>query len=83
MALLGYPADQVKTAKLMNGAADLLNTTIAISALANGARYVPVAWAFAGHGIPSAAQWIVGPGEPTRSCSIQPRPATCTATRHP
>ncbi|MEO6531512.1 MAG: SGNH/GDSL hydrolase family protein [Specibacter sp.] len=63
MALLGYPADQVKTAKLMNGAADLLNTTIAISALANGARYVPVAWAFAGHGIPSASQWIVGPGD--------------------
>ncbi|POH58878.1 SGNH/GDSL hydrolase family protein [Arthrobacter glacialis] len=64
MAQLGYPADQVKTAKLMNGAADLLNTTLAISALSNGARYVPVAWAFAGHGIPSGpAQWIVGPGE--------------------
>ncbi|MHA7270438.1 SGNH/GDSL hydrolase family protein [Arthrobacter sp. HLT1-20] len=63
MAALGYPADLVKAAKLMNGAADLLNTTLAISALSNGARFVPVAWAFAGHGIPSASPWIVGPGE--------------------
>lgn len=65
MTLLGYPADQVKTARLMNGAAGLLNAVIATSALGNGARYVPVAWAFAGHGIPSASQWIIGPGDPS------------------
>lgn len=65
MALLGYSADQVKTAQLMNGAAGLLNAVIATSALGNGARYVPVAWAFAGHGIPSANQWIIGPGDPS------------------
>lgn len=63
MAQRGYSPDQVKTARLMNGAADLLNSVIAISAWSNGARYVPVAWAFAGHGIPSDAQWIVGPGD--------------------
>ena len=63
MAQLEYPADQVQAAKLMNGAADLLNATLAYSALTNGARFVPVAWVFSGHGIPSAAQWIVGLGD--------------------
>ncbi|NVM94490.1 SGNH/GDSL hydrolase family protein [Arthrobacter wenxiniae] len=63
MAALGYPAAQVAAAKTMNGAAELLNGTIAWTALTNGARFVPVSWAFAGHGIPSASQWIVGPGD--------------------
>ncbi|PYI38214.1 hypothetical protein CVS30_11720 [Arthrobacter psychrolactophilus] len=72
MALLGYSADQVKTAKLMNGAADLLNSVIAVSAVTNGARYVPVAWAFAGHGVPSSAQWIVGPGDVTNPFVFHP-----------
>ncbi|WP_449373026.1 SGNH/GDSL hydrolase family protein [Arthrobacter psychrolactophilus] len=72
MAQLGYSADQVKTARLMNGAADLLNSVIAISALSNGARYVPVAWAFAGHGIPSYTQWIVGPYDPTNPFVFHP-----------
>jgi len=75
MAQLGYPADQVKTAKLMNGAADLLNSTIAFSALGNGARFVPVAWAFAGHGIPSPAQWIVGPADPGNPFVFHPTAA--------
>lgn len=72
MALLQYPADVVTTAKLINGAADLLNTTIAISALSHGARYVPVAWAFAGHGFPSQTQWIVGPLDPTNPIVFHP-----------
>ncbi|MBG0741058.1 SGNH/GDSL hydrolase family protein [Paeniglutamicibacter antarcticus] len=62
MAAAGFPADQVAAARQMNGAAVLLNGVIAFSALTNGARYVPVMWTFAGHGIPSADQWIVGPG---------------------
>lgn len=62
MSLAGYSAEQVQAAKVMNGAADLLNATLAYSALSNGARFVPVAWAFSGHGIPSTDQWLVGPG---------------------
>ncbi|MGO4382921.1 SGNH/GDSL hydrolase family protein [Specibacter sp. RAF43] len=65
MAALGYPADQVQTAKTLNGAADLLNAVVAVSALTNGARFVPVAWKFAGHGIPSADQWLIAPFGPS------------------
>lgn len=63
MAKSGYSADQVKTAQLLNSAKSLLNRTIAVSSLSNGATFVPVAWIFTGHGIPSATPWIVGPYE--------------------
>ena len=72
MAQLNYPADQVQAARLMNGAADLLNATLAYSALTNGARFVPVAWAFSGHGIPSTEQWLVGPGDATNPFVFHP-----------
>ncbi|MGA7206604.1 MAG: SGNH/GDSL hydrolase family protein, partial [Specibacter sp.] len=72
MTQLGLPASDVKAARTMNAAADLLNGVIAVSALTGGARYVPVAWAFAGHGIPSASQWIVGPGDATNPFVFHP-----------
>ncbi|WP_186759794.1 SGNH/GDSL hydrolase family protein [Arthrobacter alpinus] len=75
MAQLGYPAEQVRAARIMNGAADLLNGVIAFSALGNGARFVPVAWAFAGHGIPSSTQWIVGPGDTSNPFVFHPTAA--------
>lgn len=57
----GLTAQQAQTATAMNAASDLLNATIAASALANKVRYVSVAERFAGHGIGSADPWIVAP----------------------
>ncbi|MCZ2401752.1 SGNH/GDSL hydrolase family protein [Paenarthrobacter sp. Z7-10] len=58
MAALGYPAAQVSTARSLNYATDLLNATIAGTSTWNGARFVDVSRSFAGHGVPSAQQWI-------------------------
>ena len=61
MAAAGYSPEQVSTATTMNVATDLVNGVLAVSALSHGARFVPVAWAFYGHGIPSHAPWIIFP----------------------
>ena len=57
----GLTAEQTQAARSMNSAADLLNATIAFSALVNRAGYVSVTDKFAGHGIGSASPWIVAP----------------------
>ncbi|MHA7221390.1 SGNH/GDSL hydrolase family protein [Arthrobacter sp. RHLT1-20] len=57
----GLTAEQQQAAKSMNAAADLLNATIAYSALVNRVRYVSVSEKFNGHGIGSADPWIVAP----------------------
>ncbi|WP_326966031.1 GDSL-type esterase/lipase family protein [Arthrobacter sp. CG_A4] len=57
----GLSAAQQQAAKAMNSAADLLNATIAYSALVNRVRYVSVTERFNGHGIGSANPWIVAP----------------------
>lgn len=57
----GLTAEQTQAARSMNSAADLLNATIAFSALVNRAGYVSVTEKFAGHGIGSATPWIVAP----------------------
>ncbi|MDQ4492011.1 SGNH/GDSL hydrolase family protein [Sinomonas sp. ASV486] len=49
----------------INYATDLLNTTIATSAYANGTSFSSVTWAFIGHGIGSAAPWIHSPRDTT------------------
>ncbi len=85
IVLTGYPrlftvsaaltAQQAQTARTMNSAADLLNATIAYSALANRVGYVGVTDRFAGHGIGSAAPWIVAPAglcSPSANCSPSP-----------
>jgi lysophospholipase L1-like esterase len=53
-----FTATQVAGAKLLNGAADLLNGVLALTALSNGVTFVPVAYRFAGHGMPSADPWL-------------------------
>lgn len=70
VVLTGYPrlftvnnfmtADQKAAAKTMNSAADLLNATIAFSALATRTKYVSVTNQFTNHGVGSADPWIVG-----------------------
>lgn len=57
----GLTTQQALAARSMNSAADLLNATIAYSALVNRVRYVSVAERFSGHGIGSADPWIVAP----------------------
>jgi len=57
----GLTPEQTRAARSMNAAADLLNATIAFSALVNRVGYVSVSEKFAGHGIGSAAPWIVAP----------------------
>jgi lysophospholipase L1-like esterase len=54
------PAEQKAAAKTMNSAADLLNATIALSALATRTKYVSVTNQFVNHGVGSASPWIVG-----------------------
>jgi len=71
IVLTGYPRlftvsaaltpQQALAAKSMNTAADLLNATIALSALTNRVGFVGVTERFAGHGIGSADPWIVAP----------------------
>jgi hypothetical protein len=65
MTALGYPADTVSAARTINAATDLLNAVEGITAITSGARFVPVAAAFAGHGIPSADPWLISPLEPS------------------
>lgn len=70
VVLTGYPrlftvsnfmtADQKAAATTMNSAADLLNATIAFSALATRTKYVSVTNQFTNHGVGSADPWIVG-----------------------
>lgn len=70
VVLTGYPrlftvnnfmtADQKTAAKTMNSAADLLNATIALSALATRTKYVSVTNQFINHGVGSTDPWIVG-----------------------
>jgi lysophospholipase L1-like esterase len=83
IVLTGYPRlftlnpllspQQTQTAKTMNSAADLLNATIAYSALVNRVRYVSVTERFIGHGIGSAQPWIVAPCNlPVTPCTTNP-----------
>ena len=70
VVLTGYPrlftvndfmtAEQKTAAITMNSAADLLNGTIALSALATRTKYVSVTNQFINHGVGSAVPWIVG-----------------------
>ncbi|WP_287932737.1 SGNH/GDSL hydrolase family protein [Arthrobacter sp.] len=53
-----FTATQVSGAKLLNGAADLLNGILAVTALSNRVAFVPVAYRFAGHAVPSAQPWL-------------------------
>lgn len=64
MAALGYTPTQISGAKTLNSATDLLNGTLAISALSNRTAFVPVAYVFNGHGVPSASSWLNFPGGP-------------------
>lgn len=64
----GLSAEETQAARSMNSAADLLNATIAFSALVNRAGYVSVTDKFTGHGIGSAKPWIVAP---TGLCSLE------------
>ena len=71
----GLTAEQTQAARSMNSAADLLNATIAFSALVNRTGYVSVADRFTGHGIGSANPWIVAPTglcTLTINCSLSP-----------
>ena len=65
MAAAGFTTDQINGAKTVNGATDLLNADIALSALSNRAGFVSVAGRFAGHGFPSADPWLNGPYGPS------------------
>ncbi|HEX9229988.1 MAG TPA: SGNH/GDSL hydrolase family protein [Arthrobacter sp.] len=71
----GLTAEQTQAARSMNSAADLLNATIAFSALANRVGYVSVAGKFSDHGIGSADPWIVAPAGLCNlaiNCSLSP-----------
>lgn len=57
----GLPTALQPVAAEINAATALLNTTIATTALRNGALYTDVTWRFLGHGYGSAAPWINGP----------------------
>jgi lysophospholipase L1-like esterase len=87
IVLTGYPRlftanalmneEQKTTVRTLNSAADLLNGTIALTALANRVKYVSVTNQFTNHGIGSAAPWIVGP-EPvcklSYTCALEGQP---------
>lgn len=64
MPALGFTPTQVTGAKLLNGAADLLNAILAFTSLSNRVAFVPVAYKFAGHGVPSSQPWLNYPGGP-------------------
>ena len=71
----GLTAEQTQAARSMNSAADLLNATIAFSALVNRVGYVSVTEKFSGHGIGSANPWIVAPtGLCTLAINCSPSP---------
>ena len=59
----GLPLAQQPVAAQINGATALLNSTIATTALRNGALYADVSWRFLGHGIGSPDPWIHAPGD--------------------
>ncbi|WP_433507183.1 SGNH/GDSL hydrolase family protein [Pseudonocardia halophobica] len=59
----GCPLNPVRSARIDAGA-DVLNDRIAETAQRFGATFVDVRPAFAGHGLCSAAPWIVAPGGP-------------------
>lgn len=71
VALTGYPrlftitdamsVEQKLTANTINAAVDLLNATIASSALVNRVKYISVTKQFLNHGLGSTDPWIVGP----------------------
>ena len=83
IVLTGYPRlftanalmteQQKTTVRTLNSAADLLNGTIALSALASRVRFVSVTNQFNNHGIGSAVPWIVGP-QPVCQLSINCAP---------
>ncbi len=86
--LTGYPrlftvndfmsTEQKTMATAVNAAADLLNATIAVSAVANRVGYVSVTQRFTNRGVGSAQPWIVGPRpvcSATLSCAPEERPA--------
>lgn len=58
MSAPAFTATQVAGAKALNGAADLLNATLAYTALSNRVAFVPVAYRFAGHAMPSTDPWL-------------------------
>ena len=70
IVVTGYPrlftvnslmtAEQKSTATTINAAVDLLNATIAVSALASRAGYLSVTQRFINHGLGSTDPWIVG-----------------------
>ncbi|WP_315913620.1 SGNH/GDSL hydrolase family protein [Arthrobacter sp. lap29] len=64
MAALGYTPTQISGTQALNAAADLLNGTLAYSALSNRVAFVPVAYLFSGHAVPSANPWLNYPGGP-------------------
>lgn len=64
MAALGYTPTQIAGTRSLNTAADLLNATLALSALSNRVAFVPVAYLFAGHAVPSVDSWLNPPGGP-------------------
>ena len=68
----GLTEQQAQTARTMNSAADLLNATLAYSALVNRAGYVSVTDRFTGHGIGSTDPWIVAPCIPLAPCNSSP-----------
>jgi lysophospholipase L1-like esterase len=87
IVLTGYPRlftanalmseEQKTTVRTLNSAADLLNGTIALSALVSGARYVSVTNQFTNHGVGSADPWIVGPApvcQLSRTCAPDGQP---------
>ena len=73
MAAPRYSSAAISSARTMNTAADLLNATIAGTALLNGVKFVSVTGAFAGHGIPSMDPWInLNPFEPLDPTNFHP-----------
>lgn len=70
IVITGYPrlftvnsfmtAEQKSTATTINAAVDLLNATIAVSAVASRVGYLSVTQKFINHGLGSADPWIVG-----------------------
>ena len=87
IVLTGYPRlftanalmteQQKTTVRTLNSAADLLNGTIALSALAGRVKYVSVTNQFTNHGIGSASPWIVGPPpvcQLSYTCALEGQP---------
>lgn len=58
-----FTPTQAEGAKVLNGAADLLNGILAVTALSNRVAFVPVAYRFSGHSVPSDGSWINYPIE--------------------